>query len=114
MSVNKVEVNGVEHEIHDARLNPLSKTPQMTTPVGVNASGRLYAQPSSSEEVEAFVGEWLTAHPEAITEALEDLQPKAITDAAGYFTTDTVEGALQEIGAELAGINTLLGSGVIT
>lgn len=41
-------------------------------------------------------------------------QPKAIADAGGYYTTDTVEGALQEIGAELAGINTLIGSGVIT
>lgn len=41
-------------------------------------------------------------------------QPKSITDTGGYFTTDTVEGALQEIGAELAGINTLIGSGVIT
>lgn len=40
-------------------------------------------------------------------------QTKAITDTGGYFTTDTVEGALQEIGAELAGINTLIGSGVI-
>ena len=40
------------------------------------------------------------------------LQSKSITDTGGYFTTDTVEGALQEIGAELAGINTLLGSGI--
>lgn len=30
------------------------------------------------------------------------LQPKSITDTGGYFTTDTVEGALQEIGAGLA------------
>lgn len=42
------------------------------------------------------------------------LQPSSITDTGGYFTTDTVEGALQEIGAELAGIDTLLGSGEIT
>ena len=41
-------------------------------------------------------------------------QNQAITDAGGYYTTDTVEGALQEIGAELAGINTLIGSGVIS
>ena len=40
------------------------------------------------------------------------LQSKSITDSGGHFTTDTVEGALQEIGAELAGINTLLGSGI--
>lgn len=41
-------------------------------------------------------------------------QTKAITDTGGYYTTDTVEGALQEIGAELAGVNTLIGTGVIT
>jgi hypothetical protein len=46
-------------------------------------------------------------------QSLADYQTKAITDAGGYYTTDTVEGALQEIGAELAGINTLIGSGVI-
>ena len=42
------------------------------------------------------------------------LQTKSITDTGNYYTTDTVEGALQEIGAELAGVNTLIGSGVIT
>ena len=46
--------------------------------------------------------------------AQTSLQTSSITDKGGYFTTDTVEGALQEIGAELAGINTLLGSGEIT
>ena len=45
-------------------------------------------------------------------QSLAALQSKSITDSGGYFTTDTVEGALQEIGAELAGINTLLGSGI--
>jgi len=46
--------------------------------------------------------------------AIANLQTKAITDTGNYYTTDTVEGALQEIGAELAGINTLIGSGVIS
>lgn len=36
----------------------------------------------------------------------------AITDTAGYFTATTVEGALAEIGAELAGINALAGGGI--
>lgn len=31
--------------------------------------------------------------------SLADYQAKAITDTGGYYTTDTVEGALQEIGA---------------
>ena len=48
----------------------------------------------------------------AITQT--SLQTSSITDTGGHFTSDTVEGALQEIGAELAGINTLLGSGEIT
>ena len=47
-----------------------------------------------------------------INEKAAALQSKSITDSGGHFTSDTVEGALQEIGAELAGINTLLGSGI--
>ena len=47
-----------------------------------------------------------------INEKVAALQSKSITDSGGHFTTDTVEGALQEIGSELAGINTLLGSGI--
>lgn len=35
-----------------------------------------------------------------------------ITDKGGYFASDTVEGALQEIGAELTGVAALLGNGV--
>lgn len=38
-----------------------------------------------------------------------DFQTKSITDTGNYFSTDTVEGALQEIGAELSGLATLLG-----
>ena len=59
---------------------------------------------------------WTEADIAAIQSYIDDkaaaLQPKSITDSGGHFTTDTVEGALQEIGAELAGINTLLGSGI--
>ena len=47
-----------------------------------------------------------------INEKAAALQSKSITDSGGHFTSDTVEGALQEIGTELAGINTLLGSGI--
>ena len=49
-----------------------------------------------------------------VNEKAAALQPKSIIDSGGYFTSGTVDGALQEIGAELAGINTLLGSGEIT
>ncbi len=54
---------------------------------------------------------WLIGY---VKEALGSFQTQAITDTGGYYTTDTVEGALQEIGAELSGVNTLIGSGVIT
>ena len=47
-----------------------------------------------------------------VDEKATALQSKSITDSGGHFTSDTVEGALQEIGTELAGINTLLGSGI--
>lgn len=35
----------------------------------------------------------------AVYNAVADLQPKTITDTAGHFITDTVEGALAELGA---------------
>ena len=47
-----------------------------------------------------------------VDEKVAALQSKSIIDSGGYFHTDTVEGALQEIGAELADLNTLLGSGI--
>lgn len=40
------------------------------------------------------------------------LQSKSITDSGGYYTTDTVEGALQEIGAGLAGTYSKPSSGI--
>ena len=39
---------------------------------------------------------------DVVTAASTELQSTAITDTAGYYTTDTVEGALAEIGAKLA------------
>lgn len=39
----------------------------------------------------------------------DDFQTKVITDAGGYFSSNTVEGVLQELGAELNGLDTLLG-----
>ena len=40
--------------------------------------------------------------------AVTGIQTQAITDAGGYFTTDTVEAALQELGSTVGGIETLL------
>ena len=39
----------------------------------------------------------------------DDFQTKNITDTGNYFTATTVDGALQEIGAELSGLEALLG-----
>lgn len=39
----------------------------------------------------------------------ELFQTKVITDYGGYFSSNTVDEALQEIGAELSGLETLLG-----
>lgn len=39
----------------------------------------------------------------------DDFQTKVITDAGGYFSSNTVESVLQELGAELSGLDTLLG-----
>lgn len=48
--------------------------------------------PSKTSDLENDSG-FLTQH-----QSLSDYQPKAITDAGSFFTTDTVEGALQELG----------------
>lgn len=39
----------------------------------------------------------------------DGFQTKVITDAGDYFSSNTVEGVLQELGAELSGLDTLLG-----
>ena len=39
----------------------------------------------------------------------DGFQTKVITDAGGYFSSNTVEDVLQELGAELSGLDTLLG-----
>ena len=65
------------------------------------ARGTDYWTPDDIATIQSYIDEKAAA-----------LQPKSITDSGSHFTTDTVEGALQEIGAELAGINTLLGSGI--
>ena len=69
------------------------------------------AVPTKVSDLTNDSGFQTTAQVQAV---IAPLQTKAITDTGGYYTTDTVEGALQEIGAELAGVNTLIGSGVIT
>ena len=45
--------------------------------------------------------------------ALNAYQTQAIADAGEYFVSTTVEGALQELAAEINGVNSLLGSGVV-
>ena len=92
--------------------------------------GSKYVKPASGIPVSDLASGVIPTVPTALNQLIDDSthrtvtdaekstwngkQPKTITDSAGYFTTDTVEGALAELGAELAGINTLIGSGVIS
>lgn len=46
--------------------------------------------------------------------ALAAYQPTAITDAGGYFTDKSVEGALAELAEQIDGVDDLIGSGVIS
>lgn len=87
-----------------------SYTPPVTSVNGQTGAVSL-SIPTVPTNVSAFTNDagYLTQH-----QSLTAYQTKAITDTGGYFTTDTVEGALQEIGAEIAGINTLIGTGVIS
>lgn len=47
------------------------------------------------------------------SQIIYDADGMSIADSGGYYLSTNIEGALQELGAELSGINTLLGSGVV-
>lgn len=101
------------HELYEERTRDGSTWQTMHSVVyGANGLEHLFVQENWDKDYSANKSVDLTDYAEKTD--LQDLQTKTITDSAGYFTTDTVEGALAEIGAELAGINTLIGSGVIT
>lgn len=71
----------------------------------------------SSKKIEQLVGNKTEIDDSANTETKtlsskkikDDFQTKVITDEGGYFSSNTVEGVLQELGAELSGLDTLLG-----
>lgn len=70
------------------------------------ALGLKYSKPSSgipktdlAADVQTSLGKADTALQQH--QSLSDYQTKAITDTGNYYTTDTVEGALQEIGGKL-------------
>lgn len=56
--------------------------------------------------------ETVCVNEQGVTYQRTPLQTAAITDAGGYFTADSVEGALAELGAELMGLGALLGGGI--
>lgn len=104
----------------DSALSSTSENPVQNKVVKAALDGKgTYSKPSGgipktdlASDVQTSLGKADTALQSH--QSLAAYQTKAITDTGGYYTTDTVEGALQEIGAELAGVNTLIGSGVIT
>lgn len=62
----------------------------------------------TSEDAAKGYAEAAESAAEAANTALAGKQSTSITDAGGYFTVDTVEGALQEIGAQLSGLDEAL------
>ena len=112
--------NGIKVQMADKTIVPDADVPSVvksvngkTGAVTLNAEDIIYAK--ESQKLDVTIASLKAADVQMtsdISELQTALQSKSITDSGGYFTTDTVEGALQEIGAELAGINTLLGSGI--
>lgn len=93
-------------------------TEQTVSDWGFTKNTGTYSKPSGgipktdlADDVQASLSKANSALQEH--QDVSGLQKTQIADTGGYFTTDTVEGALQEIGAELSGINTLIGTGVI-
>ena len=122
-----IKVKFKDQDIYEVRFRTLQIVDERAAVKKVNGvlpdeAGAVILAPSdinaaSTEDVNK-INETLTRKADTATiqnyinEKVAALQSKSITDSGGHFTTDTVEGALQEIGAELAGINTLLGSGI--
>ena len=122
-----IKVKFKDQDVYKARFRTLQIVDERAAVKKVNGvlpdeAGAVILAPSdinaaSAEDV-TKINEALTLKADTATiqnyinEKVAALQPKSITDSGSYFHTDTVEGALQEIGAELAGINTLLGSGI--
>lgn len=122
-----IKVKFKDQDVYEARFRTLQIVDERAAVKKVNgvlpdAAGAVILVPSdinaaSTEDVtkinEALILKADTAAIQSyINEKVAALQPKSITDSGGHFTSNTVEGALQEIGAELAGINMLLGSGI--
>lgn len=122
-----IKVKFKDQDVYEARFRTLQIVDERAAVKKVNGvlpdeAGAVILAPSdinaaSAEDV-TKINEALTLKADTVTiqsyinEKVAALQPKSIADSGGHFTSDTVEGALQEIGAELAGINTLLGSGI--
>ena len=123
----RIKVKFKDQDVYEVRFRTLQIVDERAAVKKVNGvlpdeTGAVILAPSdinaaSTEDVNK-INEALTLKANTATiqnyinEKVAALQSKSITDSGGHFTTDTVEGALQEIGAELAGINTLLGSGI--
>lgn len=98
---------------------PAAVTEQTVSGWGFTKNTGTYSKPSGgipksdlAQAVQTSLGKADSALQQH--QSLAAYQTKAITDTGNYYNTDTVDGALQEIGAELSGINTLIGSGVIS
>ena len=122
-----IKVKFKDQDVYEARFRTLQIVDERAAVKKVNGvlpdeAGAVILAPSdinaaSTEDV-TKINEALILKADTVTiqsyinEKVAALQPKSIADSGGHFTSDTVEGALQEIGAELAGLNTLLGSGI--
>jgi hypothetical protein len=80
-----------------------------TTTLGITQDNHWVFRKYYSSSGDWF-GQWLRIYSETDDDYLKE-KMTAITDEGNYFTSENIEGALQEIGAELSGINTLLGTG---
>ena len=113
-----VATSGNYDDLTNKPTIPSPVTEQTVSDWGFTKNTGTYSKPSGgipktdlADDVQASLSKANSALQEH--QDVSGLQKTQITDTGGYFTADTVEGALQEIGAELSGINTLIGTGVI-
>ena len=85
----------IGHSIIYAQTNPITQAPQDKVKLRLCEQNNLFLNVFQAIAAQLSI-------------FADSFQTKTITDAGGFYTTDTVEAALQEIGGQLDGLDAAL------
>lgn len=88
MAISKINVDGVEYDLNDARFDPEAATEEMTQDVGITADGKLKTKPSeggggSGLSFSSSANGWIPVIPKSAAESTLDF--------AGIFSSKANE-----------------------